>query len=110
MRKSLLLISLLAFAAQPAQADDKAAEICAEVGLGELVSRMPAGLMQPIGPSGWRLSHGEASRVFLARTLLQEPDIVLLDESFAALDPDSLQAALACARRRASTLLVATHR
>ncbi|MEM7050240.1 MAG: ABC transporter ATP-binding protein [Acidobacteriota bacterium] len=86
-----------------------AGEICDELGLGELITRMPAGLMQPIGESGWRLSHGEASRVYLARVLLQEPDIVLLDESFAALDPASLETALGCARRRANTLLIATH-
>ncbi|MEM7482019.1 MAG: ATP-binding cassette domain-containing protein [Acidobacteriota bacterium] len=107
-----LAFNLLLGRSWPPAPDDlaEAAEICEELGLGDLVARMPSGLMQPIGENGWRLSHGEASRVYLARALLQEPDLVLLDESFAALDPASLQAALACARSRARTLVVATHR
>jgi ATP-binding cassette subfamily B protein len=47
--------------------------------------------------------------VFLARALLQDAEVVLLDESFAALDPATLEAALDCARRRARTLVVVAH-
>jgi ATP-binding cassette subfamily B protein len=95
----------------PAPEDlEEAGELCRELGLGDLLARMPAGLMQPVGDTGWRLSHGEASRVYLARALLQDADVVLLDESFAALDPASLSRALDCARRRARTLVVVAHR
>jgi ATP-binding cassette subfamily B protein len=88
---------------------EEAALLCVELGLGDLVARMPAGLFQPVGDTGWSLSHGEASRVFLARALLQDPEVVLLDESFAALDPASLARVLGCAERRARTLLVVHH-
>lgn len=87
----------------------EATELCAELGLGPLLARMPAGILQPVGEGGWQLSHGERARVFLARTLLQGADVVLLDESFAALDPDTLSAALAAARSRAPALLVVAH-
>ena len=55
---------------------------------------MPAGLFQVVGEAGWQLSHGERSRVYMARALLQGADLVVLDESFAELDPDSLQRCL----------------
>ena len=55
---------------------------------------MPAGLLQMVGESGWQLSHGEKSRLYIARALLQGAELVVLDESFAALDPESLRQAL----------------
>ncbi len=88
---------------------EEAEALCRELGLGDLLERMPAGLAQRVGETGWQLSHGERSRLFIARALLQGAELVLLDESFAALDPDSLRQALTCARRRAPTLLVVAH-
>jgi ABC-type bacteriocin/lantibiotic exporter with double-glycine peptidase domain len=70
---------------------------------------MPAGLDQIVGETGWQLSSGERSRVFLARALLQGADVVLLDESLAALDPETLQQCMECAMQRATTLLVIAH-
>ena len=55
------------------------------------------------------LSHGEKSRIFLARALLQKSQLVIMDESFAALDPESLKLCLECAFRRAQTLMVIAH-
>ena len=87
----------------------EAEAICRELGLGDLLERMPAGLQQMVGESGWQLSQGERSRIFLARALLQNPGLVLLDESFAALDPENLRQSLECVLRRAETLLVVAH-
>jgi ATP-binding cassette subfamily B protein len=87
----------------------EAAELCTELGLGDLLQRMPSGLMQMVGDTGWQLSHGECSRLYVARALLQGADLVILDESFGALDPDNLLRAFACARKRAKTLLVIAH-
>ena len=84
--------------------------LCAELGLDALLKRMPGGLMQMVGESGWQLSHGEKSRVFLARALLQDADLVILDESFAALDPENLKRSLECVKKRAKSLLVIAHR
>ena len=94
----------------PQPADVEAAEsICRELGLDDLLSRMPAGLLQLVGETGWQLSHGERSRLFIARALLQEADLVVLDESFAALDPETLRRCLNCVLKRAATLLVIAH-
>jgi ATP-binding cassette subfamily B protein len=83
--------------------------VCRGLGLGELLDRMPAGLLQMVGETGWQLSHGERSRLYMARALLQDADLVLLDESFAALDPENLERALRYVLERANTLLVVAH-
>lgn len=70
---------------------------------------MPGGLNQMVGETGRQLSHGERSRIFLARALLQDAEFTILDESFAALDAESLRLCLDCAFRRARTLLVIAH-
>ena len=87
----------------------EAQSVCDALGLGELLQRMPAGLHQRIGETGWQLSHGERSRLFLARALLQGAPLTVLDESFAALDPETLALCLRCVQQRAQTLVVIAH-
>ena len=94
----------------PTDADlDQAEAIARELSLGDLLDRMPAGLMQLVGEGGWQLSHGERGRLFMARALLQGSRAMILDETFAALDPETLQQTLECVLRRAPTLLVIAH-
>ncbi len=94
----------------PSAADLAEAErLCLELGLGELLDRMPARLQQQVGETGWQLSHGERSRIFLARALLQRVNLTILDESFAALDPETLGQCLDCADRHADALMVIAH-
>lgn len=87
----------------------EAEALCEELGLGDLLRRMPAGLQQRIGETGWQLSHGERSRLFLARALLQRAPLTVLDESFAALDPETLGRCLHCVQRHAAALVVIAH-
>jgi ATP-binding cassette subfamily B protein len=89
---------------------EEAEVICRELGLGDLLERMPAGMLQMVGETGWQLSHGERSRLYIARALIQNAELVILDESFAALDPENLQRAVECVVRRARSLLVIAHR
>ncbi len=86
-----------------------ATSICHELGLGELLERMPAGIMQIVGETGWQLSHGERSRMFIARALIQQADLLVLDESFAALDPETLRRCYQCVSARVPSLLVIAH-
>jgi ATP-binding cassette subfamily B protein len=76
------------------------------LGLGELLDRLPSGLQQMVGETGWRLSHGEQSLVFAARALLQHPDLMLLDESLGAVDQVRVRQSLAYLVEKAPALIV----
>jgi ATP-binding cassette subfamily B protein len=108
---STLAFNLLMGRRWPPRSEDlrDAEEVCRELGLGRLIEEMPSGLQQMVGETGWQLSHGERSRVYIARALLQSSDVLLLDESFAALDPESMNRAVECVMRRARALLVIAH-
>lgn len=93
----------------PGELSSAARAVCLELGLRELLGKMPSRAAQLLGETGWQLSHGERSRVFIARSLLQGAELLIFDESFAALDPESLALALRCVRARAETLLVIAH-
>ena len=106
-----LAFNLLMGRQWPPRAEDleEAEEICRELGLGSLLERMPKGLEEPVGERGWNLSHGERSRVYIARALLQQADLIVLDESFASLDPETMAIAMHTVLKRAKTLLVIAH-
>lgn len=107
---SLAFNLLLGRAWPPQPADLVAArELCEALGLGPLLARMPGGLHQQVGETGWRLSQGERSRVYLARTLLQRADLLILDESLAALDPETLRQVSTCLLQCTGALLLIAH-
>ncbi|MCC4593917.1 thiol reductant ABC exporter subunit CydD, partial [Xanthomonas campestris pv. cannae] len=74
-------------------------------------ARLPQGLDTPIGERGFGLSGGEARRIGLARLLLRDPELLLLDEPTAFLDADTeadlLHTLAEFARGR--SVIVATH-
>lgn len=108
--QSLAFNLLMGRAWPPSESDLREAEqVCVELGLGPLLARMPGGLHTFVGETGWQLSHGERSRVYIARTLLQRAHVLFLDESFAALDPETLAVTLRCVFKRAPTLFVIAH-
>jgi len=106
-----LAFNLLMGRRWPAERQDfeQAESLCRALGLGPLLDRMPAGMLQMVGETGWQLSHGERSRLYMARALLQDSDLVILDESFAALDPETLRQCLNCVLDKANALLVVAH-
>jgi len=106
-----LAFNLLLGRRWPAQPEDLAESesVCRELGLGPLLDSMPGGLMQVVGETGWQLSNGEKSRIYLARTLLQRADLVILDETLGALDPETAHMAMSCILRRAKTLVCVAH-
>jgi ATP-binding cassette subfamily B protein len=95
----------------PPTSDDfvRAEAVLRELGLGETLDRMPSGLLQMTGETGWQLSHGERGRLFLARALLQNPDVLILDESFAQLDPANVHRALDVVGACPSAVLLIAH-
>ena len=78
----------------------------------EFVRRLPKGYDTPIGENGARLSGGERQRISIARALLKNAPIVLLDEATASLDVENetkVQEALS-RLLRGKTVLVIAHR
>jgi len=91
----------------PEPSDLKDAEVlCQELGLGSLVKRMPGGLHQVVGDTGWQLSQGERARLFIARALLQGSRLVVIDAALTSLDGEALGQVLTCVATRAQSVLV----
>src|SRR4030095_1704870 len=81
-------------------------------GLMELLRGFPQGLDTIAGERGLTLSAGERQRVALARAFLVQPEVLILDEPSAALDPASERALLDRLRAgfAGKTLIVITHK
>ncbi len=78
----------------------------------EIAARLPDGYGTQVGEGGTALSGGERQRISIARAILKDAPIVMLDEATAALDPEN-EAAVQGALRALTkdrTLLVITHR
>lgn len=82
-----------------------------EAGVLHFTEALPEGLDTWVGERGSGISGGEAQRVALARMLLRNPPLLVLDEPTASLDPESRRIVIATLQRlrRDRTLIIATH-
>ncbi len=96
---------------KPDASDNEVLEAARLAGVTEIIERLPQGLDTPVGEGGMRLSGGERQRISIARALLKDAPILLVDEATAALDAEN-QAAIAEALARLRgrrTLIVIAH-
>jgi ATP-binding cassette, subfamily B, bacterial len=89
--------------------DDRVVEALHRVGLGHVAE---AGIDRPLGGSGAGLSAGESQLLALARVWLTDPDLMVLDEATARVDPETEQRIDAAVRElmRGRTTIVIAHR
>jgi ATP-binding cassette subfamily B protein len=96
--------------ARPELSDAEVEAIARQIGDGEWLDALPAGLHTPVGERGQRLSMGQRQLVALARVLAQRPPIFILDEATASVDPFTerqIQAALDLILAGSTSVLIA---
>jgi ATP-binding cassette subfamily B protein len=96
--------------ARPGASDEDLVRACRAAQIWELISSLPDGLNTVVGERGYRLSGGEKQRIAIARVLLKDPAILILDEATAHLDSESealIQRALATALEHRTAIVIA---
>jgi ABC-type bacteriocin/lantibiotic exporter with double-glycine peptidase domain len=97
---------------RPDVSEGELCRVLERVGLGDFIRRLPRGIGQPVGSRGCQLSGGQCQRLALARMLLLEPSVLILDESTCCLDATSELLVLQQLRAHLSTasMIVVSHR
>lgn len=75
--------------AQPDASLDELREVCRAARIDHVISALPEGYDTVVGDRGYRLSGGEKQRLSIARMLLKDPAIVILDEATSHLDSEN---------------------
>ena len=97
---------------RPGASDEEVESAAREAGCSDFIARFPRGLDTDAGDAGTRLSGGERQRLAIARAILKDAPIVILDEASAFIDPeneDKLQQSIS-RLTKGKTLIVVAHR
>jgi ATP-binding cassette subfamily B protein len=96
--------------ARPDASDDEVVEACRAAQIHEVIASLPEGYGTVVGERGYRLSGGEKQRLAIARMLLKDPAVVILDEATSHLDSENealVQRALAEGLAGRTSLVIA---
>ncbi len=96
--------------ARPDATDSDLVAACTAANIHDFIVRLPAGYDTIVGERGYRLSGGEKQRVALARVILKDPRVLILDEATSHLDSESealIQEALERIMKGRTSLVIA---
>ena len=96
--------------ARPGATDSQMVDACRAARIHDVIAALPDGYDTVVGERGYRLSGGEKQRLAIARMLLKDPAVVILDEATSHLDTENealVQEALTAALRGRTSLVVA---
>jgi ATP-binding cassette subfamily B protein len=96
--------------ARPGATDEDLRRACEAARVLDVIEKLPSGFDTMVGERGYRLSGGEKQRLAIARMLLKDPAIVILDEATSSLDTENeaaVQAALADALEGRTAVVIA---
>jgi ATP-binding cassette, subfamily B, bacterial len=98
--------------AMPEATDRDIEDACRAAQIHDMITALPDGYDTVVGERGYRMSGGEKQRISIARVLLKDPAVVILDEATAHLDSESEVAVQAALRTTLAgrTSLVIAHR
>ncbi len=94
----------------PGVSQDRIEQVARAVHIHDFVDRLPLGYGTPVGERGVRLSGGQKQRIALARVLLRNPRVLILDEPTSSVDAETerrMQAAFESARKGRTTVVIA---
>jgi ATP-binding cassette subfamily B protein len=96
--------------AKPSATDEEVEEAARAAQIHELIARLPDGYDTMVGERGYRFSGGEKQRMAIARTILRNPPVLVLDEATSSLDTQTerlVQAALERLSEGRTTIAIA---
>ncbi len=98
--------------ANPEASEEDVIRVCKELGIHEFIMRLPRGYETDAGEAGKRLSAGEKQLISIARAMLRDPDMVILDEALSSVDPKTEELVRRAMKRllEGRTAIVIAHR
>ena len=97
---------------KPNASDEEVIDVCRKLGIEEFIQRLPKGYETDAGEMGKKLSLGEKQLIAIARAMLRNPSIVVLDEALSSVDPGTEAIVRRAIRRllKGKTGIIIAHR